>query len=69
MKIVIAGNREQFESYCAKTKYRGPDVKFVRCPEDVMGMEIAEDDIILVGEYWKNQLYGSDVLKAQMRRR
>jgi len=70
MKIVIAGNRAQFENYCKTAlKCQGPDVKFVSRPEDVMGMEIAEEDIILVGEYWRNPIYESDALKAQIRRR
>lgn len=54
MKLVIAGNYQQFREWLRETGTNPRDARFVDRMEQVKGMRGAE--IILYGEYWQNEL-------------
>lgn len=67
MKIVIAENIHQYHDWLAKSGLRSNQAVYVDRDEQLYGMELSVDDVIYVGEHWKNPV-SRELLATRIRR-
>lgn len=54
MKVVIAGNRNDYRDWLEQTGLSSNEAIYVNSNEQLMGMELAPDDVVYVGAHWLN---------------
>ena len=62
VKLVIAGNHREFDTWYAFAKrLKGyENCRFISSIDKLYGYEPNSVEIVLVGQYWKNPAYGSN---------
>ena len=67
MKIVIAGNHAQYKNWIRENGFPERDYRYVSENEHIMGLELAESDIVKVGSYWDSKI-DPTLLKTRIRK-
>lgn len=68
MKLVLAGNYQQFMRYCEiNKKIPNKDAVYIDCPEKLMGREIKEEDMVYFGSHYRHTNYDNIVRTLQER--
>ena len=65
-KVVIAGNYQQFLAWCRETDTPPSRAHYASRTEHIMGLELAEEDVVYTGEYWLTEV-DMDVLRTRIR--
>ena len=60
MKIVIAGNYQQYKEYLRKTNQSPRDAKYIEFPEQLRGLRNVE--IVRYGTWWESPVAGDEYL-------
>lgn len=67
MKIVIAGSYRQYRDWLKANGYSQHGYRYVSENEHIMGLELAESDIIQVGTHWESKI-DRTLLKTRIRK-
>ena len=61
MKLVLAGNKKQYDNWLRENHLNPAEYRFICKPEHIRGYNPIK--IIKVGTYWENPLYKNEILK------
>ena len=67
MKIVLAGNYSQYLDWLRDNDFLLKDYRYVSEDEHILGLELAESDIVCVGTHWDSKI-DRDLLKTRIRK-
>lgn len=67
MKIVIAGNYDQYRRWLIENDLCPLDATYISSNEQLMGLELSEDDIVYVGTYFDSPV-DLELLRTRIRK-
>lgn len=64
MNIVIAGNYKQYKVWMLQNDLNPKEYVYAKYPEQLRGFKYC--NYILVGDYWENEVFSSDIFIAMV---